>query len=53
MSSYRAEGHPLDESGEIVHVDIDPFIPTGTCAICANVEQETEAPEGRNHKEPS
>lgn len=43
--------HELDDTGEPIHVDIDPFIPTGACAICANVEQETEAPEDRNHKE--
>ena len=41
--------HELDEQGEPVHVDVDPFIPTGTCAICAGVEQETEAPEERNN----
>jgi hypothetical protein len=29
------------------HVDIDPFIPTGICALCADVPQETEAPEDR------
>lgn len=39
--------HELDEAGQPIHVDIDPFIPTGTCAICAGVEQETEAPEDR------
>lgn len=53
MSNYRAKGHPIDEAGEIVHVDIDPFIPTGTCAICAEAEQEALPPEDRNHKEPS
>lgn len=47
MSSYRAEGHPIDEAGDPVHEDIDPFIPTGTCAHCAGVEQETEPPEDR------
>jgi len=39
--------HELDESGQPLHVDIDPFIPTGICAICAGVEQETEPPEDR------
>ena len=27
--------------------DIDPFIPTGICAICTDTPQETEAPEDR------
>lgn len=39
--------HELDENGEIVHVDIDPFIPTGICAICVGVEQEKLSPEER------
>ena len=39
--------HELDENGEQIHVDIDPFIPTGSCAICAGVEQETLPPEER------
>lgn len=44
--------HELDENGELIHVDIDPFIPTGTCAICADIPQETEPPEERqNHDE--
>lgn len=47
MSKYRAEGHAIDEAGQPVHVDIDPFIPTGTCAICVDVPQETEPPEDR------
>lgn len=28
-------------------VDIDPFIPTGQCALCTDTPQETEAPEDR------
>lgn len=48
MSRYRAEVHPIDDQGEPIHEDIDPFIPTGTCAHCANVPQETEPPEDRN-----
>lgn len=43
--------HELDGLGELIHMDIDPFIPTGTCAICAGVEQETEAPEHRVQEE--
>lgn len=39
--------HELDEEGQPIHVDIDPFIPTGRCAICTGKEQETEAPEDR------
>lgn len=39
--------HELDELGGPIHVDIDPFIPTGTCAHCAGVNQETEPPEDR------
>lgn len=35
--------HELDELGEPVHVDIDPFIPTGTCAICVGEVKETES----------
>lgn len=35
--------HELDEQGEPVHVDVDPFIPTGSCAICAGVEQENRS----------
>lgn len=51
MSSYRPEAHPIDESGEPVHQDIDPFIPTGTCAICAGVEREELPPEARRQEE--
>lgn len=49
MSKYRAAGHALDDQGAQIHEDIDPFIPTGICAYCAEVEQETEAPEERNN----
>lgn len=41
--------HELDEHDEPIHVDIDPFLPTGTCAICVNVEQETLPPEDRDN----
>lgn len=43
--------HELDETGQPVHIDIDPFIPTGVCALCADVPQETEAPEDRETSE--
>ena len=43
--------HELDEDGQPIHVDIDPFIPTGVCAICAHVPQETEAPEDRTEQD--
>lgn len=40
--------HELDPTtGEPVHVDVDPFIPTGRCAICIGKPQETDAPEDR------
>lgn len=39
--------HELDDAGQPVHVDIDPFIPTGRCAICAGIPQETVEPENR------
>lgn len=39
--------HEIDELGEPIHVDVDPFIPTGTCAICAVVDQESKPPEDR------
>ncbi len=39
--------HDLDETGEPIHVDIDPYIPTGQCAICTETAQETEPPEQR------
>lgn len=29
------------------HVDIDPFIPTGICALCTDEEQDTVPPEER------
>lgn len=52
MADHFAGGssmmHDLDELGEPIHVDIDPFIPTGTCAICKDVPQETIPPEERN-----
>lgn len=52
--AYLATGgcsviHELDENGEQIHVDIDPFIPTGVCAICTERDQETEPPEKRQH----
>lgn len=28
-------------------IDVDPFIPTGICAVCTDVEPEAEAPENR------
>lgn len=40
--------HELDDNGEIIHVDVDPFIPTGICSICADTPQETMPPEERN-----
>lgn len=33
------------------HEDIDPFLPTGICALCTDTEQETEAPEDRETTE--
>lgn len=42
--------HELDENGEVLHVDIDPFIPTGICAICTEHEQETKPPEERGQQ---
>lgn len=39
--------HELDETGQPIHVDIDPFIPTGTCAICSQTPQEELPPEER------
>lgn len=42
--------HELDEQGEPIHVDIDPYIPTGTCAICQGVPQEILPPEDREHE---
>lgn len=41
--------HNLDGNGQPIHVDIDPFIPTGICAICTDSTQETEAPEDRDN----
>ena len=46
-TTYDDLGHQLDELFEPIHIDIDPFIPTGKCAICSNVPQETLAPEDR------
>lgn len=42
--------HELDANGEPIHVDVDQFIPTGFCAICKDVPQETEPPEDRNNE---
>lgn len=39
--------HRIDETGQPIHVDIDPYLPTGICAICEGVPQETQAPEDR------
>lgn len=41
------DDHELEGDGQPIHVDVDPFIPTGICAICKNVPQETEPPEDR------
>lgn len=30
-----APQHEVDEYGNDIHVDVDPFIPTGLCAICS------------------
>lgn len=37
--------HEPDVAGQPIHIDIDPFIPTGICAICAGAELDT--PEDR------
>lgn len=37
--------HEVTHTGDCV--DIDPFIPTGICALCADVEQDTLPPEDR------
>lgn len=37
----------MNTTHEGEHVDIDPFIPTGICALCTETAQETEAPEDR------
>ncbi|MDQ0678108.1 hypothetical protein QFZ30_001490 [Arthrobacter pascens] len=42
--------HELDDNGQPTHVDIDPFIPTGICAICAETPRERLAPEDRNQE---
>lgn len=40
--------HELDESGQPIHIDVDPFIPTGICAICVACEQKAAALEDRS-----
>lgn len=51
LARYRSRDtlmtHQLDEDGQPIHVDIDPFIPTGVCAICSSTPQETQPPEDR------
>lgn len=27
--------HDVDEYGNEIHIDVDPFIPTGICGICS------------------
>ena len=39
--------HELDETGQPIHVDVDPSIPTGTCAACSDHPQEDTPPEER------
>lgn len=34
--------HETNEHGEQIHVDIDPQIPTGICAICSNEGNDNE-----------
>lgn len=46
-SASMMKTHEKGENGDLIHRDIDEWIPTGTCAICAGVEQETEPPEDR------
>ena len=41
--------HELDNQGNPIHVDVDPFIPTGICSVCIGVGSETEAPEDREY----
>ena len=36
---------PKNHAGDCV--DIDPYIPTGQCALCNKVEQDTTPPEER------
>lgn len=45
-----AKLHDTDDTGAPIHVDVDPFIPTGICATCTGVDPETEAPEDRPHE---
>lgn len=44
--------HNTDPDGALIHVDVDPFIPTGVCAICTDTTQEALPPEDRpTHEE--
>lgn len=38
---------PENHSGP--HIDVDPFIPTGVCAICTDVPIDRVPPEDRPH----
>ncbi|QIN94322.1 hypothetical protein SEA_BLUEFEATHER_18 [Arthrobacter phage BlueFeather] len=35
------------------HVDVDPYIPTGQCALCLGVPQDTTLPEEREGAAPA
>lgn len=39
--AYDETGHRTDDSGQPVHIDVDPVIPTGTCVFCASVPLES------------
>lgn len=31
--------HEIDDNGSPIHVDVDEYIPTGICVICATEEE--------------
>lgn len=41
--------HEFDENGDVIHIDVDPFIPTGICAICKGKDTDTIPPEDRDY----
>lgn len=50
--SERIDPHDVVAAGGHEPVDVDPFIPTGQCAVCAGLAVDERVPEDRGPDNP-
>lgn len=41
-AEFDGLGHRLDALGDPIHIDVDPVLPTGICAVCEAAKPDTE-----------